>query len=131
MFTTINSLSLPSFILLNGVLMFGCIYSIIKEKDRKKLYIPILYLLLIGVVISVINKCVLNISGLAMYSCVVEYIYYGYIGIFFVSLITISLIGINRKNDPNINKPMIYVGVSLLAFCTVGFLMIKLITQGV
>lgn len=130
MFTTINSLSLPSFILLNGVLMFGCIYSIIKEKDRKKLYIPILYLLSIGIIISVINKCVSDIASLAMYSDTFEYVYYGYIGIFFISLITISLIGINRKDDPNINKPMIYAGVSLLIFCAIGFLMIRMITQG-
>lgn len=126
MLTEVYSWPLPYFIMLNAVLMIGCIYYIIREKNKKKLYIPILYILIIGIIISVINKWVHDSESLMRYSKIVECLYYGYLVFFIISFITICIIGINRKNDPNINKPMLYTALGLFIFSVAGFFVIMI-----
>lgn len=126
MLTSVYSWPLPYYLLLNGVLMIGCIYYIVREKNKKKLYIPILYILIIGIIISVINKCVQDNENLIMYSDIVKCLYYAYLVFFVISFITICIIGINRKNDPNINKPMLYTALGLFIFSVAGFFVIMI-----
>lgn len=126
MLTDVYSWPLPYFILLNAVLIIGCIYSIIREKDKKKLYIPILYILIPGGIISVINKWVQDNENLIRYSNIAKCLYYGYLVFFAISFITICIIGINRKNDPNINKPMLYTALGLFIFSVAGFFVIMI-----
>lgn len=127
MFIFINSLSLTTFIVLNAFLILGCIYYIIKEKNRRKLYIPILYIVPIGSIIFIANKYVTSNSNLIQYSNLTKFAIYGYIIFFLVFLAILSLIGLKRNNDPNINKPMILVGMSLLIFSVISFAIIKII----
>lgn len=127
MLTEVYSWPLPYYLLLNGVLMIGCIYYIIREKNKKKLYIPILYILIIGIIISVINKCVQDNENLIRYSGIAKCLYYGYLVFFAISVITICIIGIKRKNDLNINRPMLYTGLSLFIFGVAGFLLLSLL----
>lgn len=126
MLTEVYSWPLPYFIMLNVVLIIGCIYYIIREKDKKKLYIPILYILIPGGIISVINKWVQDNENLIRYSNIAEFLYYGYLVFFVISIITICIIGINRKNDPNINKPMVYTGLALFIFGVAGFFVLMI-----
>lgn len=126
MLTSVYSWPLPYYLLLNGVLMIGCIYYIVREKNKKKLYIPILYILIIGIIVSVINKCVQDNENLIMYSDIVKCLYYAYLVFFVISIVTICIIGINRKNDPNINKPMVYTGLALFIFGVAGFFVIMI-----
>lgn len=126
MLTSVYSWPLPYYLLLNGVLMIGCIYYIVREKNKKKLYIPILYILIIGIIVSVINKCVQDNENLIMYSYIVKCLYYAYLVFFVISIVTICIIGINRKNDPNINKPMVYTGLALFIFGVAGFFVIMI-----
>ena len=129
MLTEVYSWPLPYFIMLNVVLIIGCIYYIIREKDKKKLYIPILYILIPGGIISVINKWVQDNENLIRYSGIAKCLYYGYLVFFAISFITICIIGIKRKNDINLNrnKPMLYTALGLFIFSVVGFLVLFLL----
>lgn len=129
MLTEVYSWPLPYFIMLNVALIIGCIYTIIKEKDKKKLYLPIFYILIPGSIISVINKWVHDSESLIRYSKIVECLYYGYLVFFAISFITICIIGIKRTSDINLNrnKPMLYTGLGLFIFGVVGFLVLFLL----
>lgn len=129
MLTEVYSWPLPYFIMLNAVLIIGCIYYIIKEKDRKKLSLPIFYILIPGGIISVINKWVHDSESLIRYSKIAEYLYYGYLVFFAISFITICIIGIKRTSDINLNrnKPMLYTALGLFIFSVVGFLVLFLL----
>lgn len=129
MLTEVYSWPLPYFIMLNVVLIIGCIYYIIREKDKKKLYIPVLYILIPGGIISVINKWVQESENLIRYSGIAKCLYYGYLVFFAISFITICIIGIKRTSDINLNrnKPMLYTGLAFFIFGVVGFLVIFLL----
>lgn len=129
MFTFINSLSFASFALLNIAVILGCIYFIRKERGKNKLYVPLLYLVSIGSLILILNKYVSDNLSFTEFASVTKLLVYGYLGVFLITLICLSIIGLKRTNDPNINKPMICAGLFLIVLCICGYALIYMFSN--
>ena len=98
--------------------------NLVKEKGQKKIYTPILYVNILGVMVLLAYKCTISTLALSKYIPMATYILYAYLGVFLLCIYVVGFIALDRKNDPKINKSMIKSGMTLLAICILFFLFI-------
>lgn len=124
MFSIISSLPFTPFAICCLILIGVFVYYLVKEKGQKKIYTPILYVNILGVIVLLAYKCIISTLALSKYIPIATYILYAYLGIFLLCIFVVGFIALDRKNDPKINKSMIKSGMTLLAICILFFLFI-------
>lgn len=124
MFSIVRSLPFSLFAICCLILIGVFVYYLIKEKGQKKIYTPILYVNILGVMVLLAYKCTISTLALSKYIPMATYILYAYLGVFLLCIYVVGFIALDRKNDPKINKSMIKSGMTLLAICILFFLFI-------
>lgn len=124
-----NSLSAPTFILLNVVVFLILVYYLIREKKKKKYYIPILYVAPMGCIVSIFYKLTSSYEGLKLYIDVSKVCLLLYIIIFLLTFFFIGFKGLKRENDKSINTPVLFNSLVGLAICILFYLVIYFFTK--
>ena len=119
-----NSLSAPTFILLNIVVLFILIYYLIKEKKKGKYYIPILYVAPMGCIVSIFYKLTSSYEELKLYINISKVCLLLYVIIFVLIFFFVGFKGLKRKNDTSINKPVLFNSLVGLAICILFYLVV-------
>lgn len=97
MFSIINSMSVTFMMFINLFVICGCIYYIVKKKN--KVFTPIFYLIPLGSVICILYKC-LPIK----FQPIITVSLFTYLFIFLVSFIITGVVSLKKKDYKNKNQ---------------------------